>query len=255
MIDPAVVPNVKVTEPWTVEKVLESIKEGKPVEDSQSPIPFFHLLERVKTTKREGWRRFQIMRGESIADHMYRMALICLVTPPSISSKVDISKCIKMSLIHDMAESLVGDITPIDGVSKLEKSRREADTIDYISKRLLGSVYGGMPGEEIKSIWQEYEDSKTPESIFVHDVDKIELLLQMVEYEKRAGGLDLGEFAYVATKLSLPECKQWAADILKERDQTWGPKKYVQGQEGVEGGMDSVVHAEVNQYYGSPKDD
>lgn len=62
MQDPAVVPNVKVTEPWTVEKVLESIKEGKPVEDSQSPIPFFHLLERVKTTKREGWRRFQIMR-------------------------------------------------------------------------------------------------------------------------------------------------------------------------------------------------
>lgn len=25
--------------------------------DSSSPVPFFHMLERLKTTKREGWRR------------------------------------------------------------------------------------------------------------------------------------------------------------------------------------------------------
>jgi putative hydrolase of HD superfamily len=64
--------------------------------------------------------------------------------------------------------------------------------------------------------------------VFVHDVDKMELLLQMTEYEKRAGGkekLDLSEFAYVATKLALPETKKWAEELLaghagaKEADQ------------------------------------
>ncbi len=70
----------------------------------------------------------------------------------------------KMCLIHDMAESIVGDITPVDGVPKTEKNRREASTMDFLSKRLLGNVDGGKQGEEIRAIWQEYEDSKTEES-------------------------------------------------------------------------------------------
>ena len=35
------------------------------------------------------------------------------------------SRCIRMALVHDLAESLVGDITPYDNVSKDEKFRRE----------------------------------------------------------------------------------------------------------------------------------
>jgi hypothetical protein len=46
--------------PWTVEAVVAEIPGGPPVADSSSPVPFFHMLERLKTTKREGWRRFGI---------------------------------------------------------------------------------------------------------------------------------------------------------------------------------------------------
>jgi putative hydrolase of HD superfamily len=45
----------------------------------------------------------------------------------------------------------------------------------------------------------------------------MELLLQMTEYENRAGGrekLNLEEFEYVATKLSLPETQEWAKELL-----------------------------------------
>ncbi|KAJ2896031.1 hypothetical protein MKZ38_005916 [Zalerion maritima] len=249
LIDPAVVPAPSIEGTWTVDKVLVTIDEGAPQEGSESPIPFFHMLEKLKTTKREGWRRFDINRGESISDHMYRMSLISMLAPPSLSSKLDIARCMKMSLIHDMAESLVGDITPVDDVSKPEKNRRESETIEYISKRLLGSVYGGVPGEQIQAIWQEYEDSKTDEAIFVHDVDKIELLLQMVEYEKRGGGLDLGEFAYVATKVVLPECKDWARQILKEREELWGEKEHIHGEKGSDGGMEQDVRSGADEYY------
>ncbi|CRK14040.1 hypothetical protein BN1708_017217, partial [Verticillium longisporum] len=69
--------------------------------------------------------------------------------------------------------------------------------MDHITDGLLGGVYGGLPGREIRAIWQEYEDAQTIDSLFVHDVDKMELLLQMVEYERRGEGrVDLGEFAY-----------------------------------------------------------
>ena len=33
--------------------------------------------------------------------------------------------CVKMSLVHDLAESIVGDLTPFCGVSKEEKRKRE----------------------------------------------------------------------------------------------------------------------------------
>ena len=84
------------------------------------------------------------------------MTMLC---PPSLAPKLDLQKCMKMCLIHDMAESVVGDITPVDGVAKPEKSRREAETMDYICNKLLGNVFGGLAGKEIRAIWQEYEDS------------------------------------------------------------------------------------------------
>ncbi|KAI0888795.1 HD domain-containing protein [Annulohypoxylon maeteangense] len=249
-VDPGVVITPKVSEPWSVEKVLAKIHPAAPVEDSNSPVPFFHILERLKTGKREGWRRFGIKRGESIADHMYRMSLMTLLCPPSLAPKVDLNKCMKMCLIHDMAESIVGDITPVDGVPKPEKSRREAETMDYISKNLLGKVYGGLAGQEIRAIWQEYEDSVTIDSLFVHDIDKMELLLQMVEYEKRVDKrLDLGEFAYVATKVVLPETQEWAKDILKERDEFWGTESHVHGEAGMNGGVKEATSKGQDAYY------
>lgn len=196
-----------------------------PQENSTSPIPFFHLIERLKREKREGWRRFGIKNGESIADHMYRMSIITMMAPPALSSRLNIPHCTKMALIHDMAEALVGDLTPVDNVPKVEKNRREAETMDYICENLLGKVHGGENGASIRKIWQEYEDSETLESRFVHDVDKVELILQMVEYERAHDtSLDLSEFSWVATKVAMPEMKDWAHELLNERKRLWEGK-------------------------------
>ena len=149
-----------------------------------------------------------------------------------------------------MAELLVGDITPVDGVPKPEKSRRESETMDFLTKNLLRNVHGGTTGEDIKAIWQEYEDSETLDSHFVHDVDKMELLLQMVEYEKRGEGrVDLGEFAYVATRMHLEEMKAWGQDVLKEREAFWGEKKHVHGEKGETGGVTAERKGQQDNYY------
>ncbi|GAD95876.1 HD family hydrolase, putative [Paecilomyces variotii No. 5] len=209
---------------WTTQSVLSTLPHP-PEENSPSPVPFFHLLERLKTTKREGWRRFGIGHGESISDHMYRMSIMTLLAPPSLSSRLNVPHCTKMALVHDMAESLVGDITPVDtDVPKAEKARREAVVMDYIADNLLGGVPGGgLSGGEIRKVFQEYEENKTLEAQFVHDVDKMELLLQMVEYE-RAHEIDLSEFCHVAGRIQLPEVKEWAAAVLKEREALWKKK-------------------------------
>lgn len=128
-----------------------------------------------------------------------------------------------MALVHDMAESLVGDITPVDGVPVAEKHRREAVTMDFLAESLLGQSTGFFKqGQEIKEIWQEYEASNTLEAVFVHDVDKIELLLQMIEYERsNEGKVDLSEFTSVAKRIQLQEVKVWCDEILQERNEYW----------------------------------
>jgi putative hydrolases of HD superfamily len=208
--------------------VISQLPE-RPLEKSTSPVPFLHLLSRLKTTKREGWRRKGLLHAESISDHMYRMAIMTLIAPPSVQAGLDTAHCVKMALVHDMAEALVGDITPVDGVSKREKSRREADAMDYLCGALLGGFDGGQPAADVRALWQEYEDDESPEAKFVHDVDKLELLLSMVEYEKAGEGEhDLGEFCHVARRIKSPLVKEWCDEILKERFDFWtasGPAK------------------------------
>ena len=159
-----------------------------------------------------------------------------------------------MCLVHDMAELLVGDITPVDGVAKPEKSRREAQTMDYLTSTLLRSVSGGSDaGAALRAAWQEYEDGKTLESQFVHDVDKMELLLQMVEYEKRAEHrIDLGEFSYVASKMVLEETRVWGEEVIAEREAFWGQKEHIVMVDGkvlaVQGNMDER-RKQQDEYY------
>jgi len=236
-------------DPWSVDAVLKDLPNAPPKHvASNSPIPFLHYVQRLKIEKREGWRRFGISRGESIADHMYRMSIITMLAPPSISSKIDIPRCTRMALVHDMAEGLVGDLTPVDGVPKVEKNRREASTMDWISEGLLGRVYGGVPGKQLREAWQEYEDGETMESKFVHDVDKIELLLQMVEYEREHEcEVDLSEFSWVAQRLTLQEMKDWAQEIMNERLEMWKSL----GKKPRDPTAAEMIQEQQNEYYGS----
>jgi len=201
---------------------LKDLSLPPPSSPPRTPIPFFHLLTRLKTTKRAGWERFSIYAGESISDHMYRMSIMTMLAPPALTAQLNIPHCTRMALVHDMAESVVGDITPADDVPKEEKARREAETMEYLCGNLVGAYGGGDAGKGIMELFQEYEEGTTRDSVFVHDVDKVELLLQMVEYERESKGeKDLGEFTWVAKKIQLEEVKEWARDILKEREEFW----------------------------------
>lgn len=181
---------------------------------------------------------------------MYRMSIVAMLAPRTLAPRLDMAKCIKMCLVHDMAELLVGDITPVDDVAKPEKSRREALTMDFLTGGLLGGVDGGAAGAEMRAIWQEYEDCATLDSRFVHDVDKMELLLQMVEYERRGGGrLDLGEFAYVTNRMAVAETREWARQLLLEREAFWSGRQHVHGERGVEGGVSGDKTRQQDAYY------
>ncbi|RUS15638.1 hypothetical protein BC938DRAFT_476867, partial [Jimgerdemannia flammicorona] len=45
---------------------------------------------------------------------MYRMAVMAMVAG---DTSLDVGKCVQLAIVHDLAESIVGDITPHDNVS------------------------------------------------------------------------------------------------------------------------------------------
>lgn len=178
---------------------------------SSSAIDFLSLCHRLKTTKRAGWVKRNVNNPESIADHMYRMGLMGLIMADIPG--IDRDKCIKMAIVHDIAEAIVGDITPSDGIPKEEKSQREREAITYMCK-LLGE---GARAKEIDELWMEYEENSTAEAKIVKDFDKAEMILQAVEYENEQGK-DLEEFFQsTAGKFQTELGKDWAAEIVSRR--------------------------------------
>lgn len=96
------------------------------------------------------------------------------------ASALDRIKCMKLALIHDLAEAIVGDITPYCGIAKEEKRRREHEAIVEIS-----NLVPKISGEEILKLFEEYEGQATPEAQWVKDCDRYDMVQQAFEYEKR----------------------------------------------------------------------
>ncbi|KAK1302230.1 hypothetical protein QJS10_CPB12g00222 [Acorus calamus] len=179
---------------------------------SSSAIDFLTLCRRLKTTKRRGWLNHGIKGAESIADHMYRMSIMALIA--SDLPDVNRERCIKIAIVHDIAEAIVGDITPSDGVPKAEKSRLEQEALDEMCK-VLG---GGMRAEEIKELWTEYENNSSIEASLVKDFDKVEMILQALEYESEHGKVLDEFFLSTAGKFQTDLGKSWAAEVTSRRN-------------------------------------
>lgn len=109
---------------------------------------------------------------------MYRMSMMSFLIPED--SKIDRTKCMKLALIHDLAECIVGDISPFCGVSKQEKKQREHKAIIEIS-----SLLNKTSSEEVLTLFDEYENQESQEAQLVKDFDLFDMILQAFEYEKR----------------------------------------------------------------------
>jgi len=63
-----------------------------------------------------------ISHPESVADHMYRMTMMSFLIKDTTINRDHV---MKICLVHDLAESIVGDITPRDGISDSTKRTLE----------------------------------------------------------------------------------------------------------------------------------
>lgn len=141
----------------------------------QNLLNFFHEIEKLKKLKRAGWVLRKIPDPESVADHSWRTAVMALVLAKE--AKVDQNKCVKMALVHELAEIIIGDLTPYDHVSEAKKYQLELNAFTKLLKNLKD--------KEMLNLWLEMEQHKTPEAKLVQELDRLELLFQAAEYQTR----------------------------------------------------------------------
>jgi len=120
-----------------------------------------------------------------------------------------------MALVHDMSESLVGDITPFDNITPQQKY-----DLEHSAMVDLKTTLGDQLGQEFYDLWKEYADAKTPEAKLVKQLDKLEMILQAEQYEN-AQNIDLSHF-FQSTKSSFhhEEVASLAAELNNRRQIT-----------------------------------
>ena len=144
---------------------------------------FFNIAAELKKIPRKGWKeKVGLENPESVADHSYTSAVIAMVL--SDLQGRDTQKILKMALIHDLAESITGDLTP-DEISKENKMKIENETMFEIFLELPQSL-----SDDYAKIWEEYQEGKSKEAILVHEVDRLEMALQARKYNSEGHPYD-----------------------------------------------------------------
>lgn len=143
--------------------------------DNNLILDFFNTIVNLKKTPRQGWiDKLSLDKPESVADHIFSMAVMGMIF--SDLEKYDTEKILKIILLHDITESITGDITP-GQITKDEKKALDNSTMEKILNDLPISLKN-----QYHTLWNEYQSNDSKEAKFVHQLDKLEMALQAKIY-------------------------------------------------------------------------
>lgn len=111
-------------------------------------------------------------RNENDAEHAWHMAIMAYLLREYSNEPVDITRVMLMCLIHDVVEIDAGDTYAYDAEGlKTQKAREEA------AKERIYSLLPEDQKKELAAVFDEFEESKTPESKFAHAMDNLQPLM------------------------------------------------------------------------------
>ena len=138
---------------------------------------FFQKVLMLKTIPRQGWKeKLQIDHPESVADHSYSVSTMSMLL--SDLEGLNTEKIIRMALLHDLAESIIGDITP-NKLTNNEKMFKETQAMKKILKNLPDKIIA-----QYLEIWDDYQNNSSQEANLLHDIDKLEMAFQAKFYQE-----------------------------------------------------------------------
>jgi putative hydrolase of HD superfamily len=140
---------------------------------------FLRRCQALKHEPRRGWRlKVGVSDPESVADHSFGVALLALVCGDLL--RVDTCRLVRMALVHDLAEVLLGDAMPEEYGSIAARRRAEAGAFEELLRSLPRRLR-----ESLGAAWAELTARKTPEARLLWELDRLEMGLQARNYAER----------------------------------------------------------------------
>ncbi|MFI9553753.1 HD family hydrolase [Nonomuraea endophytica] len=175
----------------------------------------------LKRYKRTGWLVAGVQNPESIAEHSFRTAIIAAVLASMEGGSPE--RAAFLGLLHDTQETRVTDI-PYIGKRYLKAAPNEAVTADQvrsIPQRVAEALTGGV---------REYEAKESLEAACARDADKLECLLQALEYRDQGNKNMQGWIDSSLAALSTATAKELADQALRTGTLDWLAKALQDGQ-------------------------
>ena len=142
----------------------------------------------LKAIPRMGWRVRGVRDGESVAEHSYAVALLSMILADRMDVEIDHEKLLRIALLHDLPEHMLGDIHAPAGRILGEEAKEAAEL------RIMERLFSGVEnGREYVELWKEFADRTSVEGRLVRAVDKLEMFTQAYLYEC-AGNRMLDDF-------------------------------------------------------------
>ena len=111
-------------------------------------------------------------RNENDAEHAWHMAIMAYLLREYANEKVDIARVMLMCLIHDIVEIDAGDTYAYDTEAlKTQKAREDA------AKERIFSLLPEDQKAELISLFDEFEENRSPESKYAHAMDNLQPLI------------------------------------------------------------------------------
>ena len=182
---------------------------------------YLSTLSKTKMIPRSGWinHGVPIPDVESVADHSFSTTLLALLMADleiKHGKRVDVERVLRMSLLHDLSETLTFDIskeylTYLGNRGKAIKEELE----DAAWKQILTEIRDPKVRTEYASLLREFKGEQTLESRIAHDADRLDILLQAAQYVKRGYSKPQLNSIWVATERELRKSRLQSAQQLR----------------------------------------
>ena len=145
----------------------------------------------MKAIPRSGWLSHDVSLQdvESVADHTFSTCALSMLLADLEAKrgvKVNMENVLRMAILHDLAESLTFDISRayLDYMgTKGEAMKREIERTAW--EHVTKGIEDPDLARKYASIQNQYVAGRTKEAMIVHAADSIDILLQVVNYERR----------------------------------------------------------------------
>ncbi|WP_234495727.1 HD domain-containing protein [Vibrio maritimus] len=178
-------------------------------------------LDRLKSVLRRTRVRSAEGRLENSAEHSWHVAMMALLMQEHANEPVEITKVVKMLLLHDIVEIDAGDTFVYDAQASKEQEEKELAA----AHRLFGMLPQDQ-GQELFDVWQEFELAQSPEAKFAKALDR--LIPMLLNYHNDGQ-------SWVENEVSISQVMQVNQKIEKGSQVLWDKAKSLI-EEAVENG-------------------